>query len=525
MHTDARILENNSIPEADICIVGAGAAGISIALELMNTPYKVILLEGGGFEYEDRVQDLYRGETTGQPYYPLESSELHYFGGTTGHWGGMCSLFDPIAFQKRDWVDQSGWPITQDDLIPYYKRAHYNLDIKKYQFDLDYWQKQDPSLVSLPFDEKVVWTKIWNFSPPTRFGRKYKDTIVNAKNIHLYTYANVVDISCNENVSVAQSVTIKNYAGKTHQIKAKYFVIACAGIQNPRVLLAANKQSPKGLGNDHDLVGRYFMEHIEIKSAELWLKEKNDLNLYMFKSPRVQGELAIMPEKQAEYKILNGIISFTPLEKAEKMPSYIQIWSKSDPREDEKKVDMAINRITGNRIKRFFESIESEVSGDIHQAFQMTMRLEQAPNPLSRVTLSNEKDELGVPRAALNWSFTSLEKKSIRKIYEIIGEQAGVSGIGRVRLMEELWDEKDESMPNTTSGGWHHMGTTRMSDDPKNGVVDSDCKIHGIQNIFIGGSSCFPTGAGVNPTYTIVALSIRLADHLKKIMKADFPVA
>ncbi|MDP4212581.1 MAG: GMC family oxidoreductase [Bacteroidota bacterium] len=507
--------------EADICIVGAGAAGISIALEFLNTGYKVILLEGGGFEYDDRVQELYSGKTTGQPYYPIKSSELHYFGGTTGHWGGMCSLFDPIAFQKRDWVDKSGWPITQDTLIPYYKRAHINLDIDTYQFDLDYWQRRDPTLLSLPFDDDVIWTKIWKFSPPTRFGTKYKDTIVNAKNIHLYTYANMVDITANETVTKVNSVTVKNFAGKTHQVNARYFVISCAGIQNARVLLAANKQAPKGLGNDNDLVGKYFMEHIEIKSAELWLKEKSELKLYMFASPRVQGELAIMPKKQAEHEILNGIVSFTPLEIAKKMPSYIQLWSKADPRENEKQVNDALGKIYKNRLARFLESFKSEKSKNAHQAFQMTMRLEQAPNPLSRVTLSTEKDELGVPRAALNWSFTSLEKKSIRKIYEIIGEQAGASGIGRVRFMEELWDEKDQALPTTTSGGWHHMGTTRMNDDPKNGVVDANCKIHGIQNIFIGGSSCFPTGAGVNPTFTIVALSIRLADHLKEILKAS----
>ena len=521
MHIDARFLENNSLIEGDICIIGAGAAGLSIAMELMNTPYKVILLEGGGFQYDDRIQELYSGKTTGQPYYPIKSSELHYFGGTTGHWGGMCSPFDPVIFLKRPWIAKSGWPITREMLMPYYDRARLNLDIGIYGFDLDYWQKQDPTLKSIPFDENVIWTKIWNFSPPTRFGEKYRNTIVNAKNIHLYTYANVVDITANEEISCVNSVTVKNYAGKTNKVTASRFVLACAGIQNARVLLAANKQSPKGLGNDNDLVGRYFMEHLEIKSAELWLKQKSELKLYMFASPRVQGELAVMPQKQIEYEILNGIVSFTPLEIAKQIPPYITRWTNTDPREDQKYFDQATYEAHGNRIVRFFESFKSEETRKMHQSFQMIMRLEQAPNPLSRVTLCNEKDELGVPRAALHWAFTSLEKKSIRKIYEIIGQQAGITGIGRVKLMDELLDEKDESLPATTSGGWHHMGTTRMSDDPKNGVVNADCRIHGIQNLYIAGSSCFPTGSGVNPTYTIVALSIRLADHLKEVLKEN----
>lgn len=517
MHFDARNLENGTLIEGDICIVGAGAAGISMALEFMNLPCRVILLESGGFEYEDRIQELYRGKTTGQPYYPIKSTELHYFGGTTGHWGGMCSFFDPIAFQKRNWVPDSGWPFGQEVLMPYYERAYKYLEISEFEFGLEYWQKKDPSLVSLPLDSDVIWTKLWNFSKPTRFGTRYREAIVGANNINLYTYANLVDIHTNENVSHIESVSVTNYTGKTHYVKAKYFVLACAGIQNPRILLAANKQAPKGLGNDNDLVGRYFMEHFEIKSAELWLEQKAELKLYMNVNPRVHGELAILPKKQEEYEILNGIVSFTPLEIAKTRQAYIKSWTHSDPRENFKHYPEPAYRTLYHNIKKLFVS---EASQNLHQAFQLTLRMEQTPNPLSRVTLSNEKDELGVPRADLNWAFTSLDRKSIRKIYEIVGQQAGAAGIGRLKLSEELWDENGETLPATTSGGWHHMGTTRMSEDPKKGVVDADCKLHGIDNIFIAGSSTFPTGGAVNPTYTIVAMSIRLVDHLSKKMKS-----
>jgi len=519
MHIDARTLEKESLIEGDICIVGAGAAGISIALEFLNAPFKVLLLEGGGFEYEERIQELYNGKTTGQPYFPIKSSELHYFGGTTGHWGGYCSPFDPIAFTKRNWVNKSGWPISQETLIPYYKRACPIVDIGEFEFDVDYWQKKDPTLVPLPFDDQVAWTKIWKFSTPTRFGTKYRDTIINAKNIHLYTYANVVDITANDSISRVKSVTFKNYAGKQAQVTARYFILACAGIQNPRILLACNKQAPKGLGNDNDLVGRYFMEHAEFKSAELWLNRKSELKLYMILQPRVQGEIAITPKVQEEYQILNGIVSFTPLDYARQMPSYIELWNTTDPRLNEQRTRHAMNKTAGNLLHKIVEKFKPAQSKLMHQAFQMSARLEQAPNPLSRVTLGTEKDELGMPRASLNWAFTPLEKKSVRRIYEIIGQQAGISGIGRVKLMEELWNENDETLPATTSGGWHHMGTTRMSEDPKNGVVDADCKIHGIQNFFIAGGSCFPTGGGANPTFTIIALALRLSDHIKVLLQ------
>jgi choline dehydrogenase-like flavoprotein len=155
----------------------------------------------------------------------------------------------------------------------------------------------------------------------------------------------------------------------------------------------------------------------------------------------------------------------------------------------------------------------------MYNSFELVTRLEQVPNPSSRVTLDTAKDELGMPRAILNWQFTALEKRTLRKIFEVLGQEVGIAGIGRVRLLECLRDEKDESMPDNTSGGWHHMGTTRMSSDPHKGVVDANCKVHGIDNLYIASSSCFPNGGAVNPTLTIVALSIRLADHLKEKMK------
>jgi choline dehydrogenase-like flavoprotein len=517
MHIDARQLDDNSVIEGDVCIIGAGAAGISIALEWMNTSFKVILLEGGGFEYDDKVQELYRGKTTGQRYYPLKSSRLHYFGGTTGHWGGGCSVFDPISFQKRDWVDYSGWPFTDKDLVPFYKRAHVNLDLGIYEFNLNYWQKKNPELIPLLPNEDVFWNKLWRYSPPTRFGEKYKDTIVNAKNIHLYTYANVVDIQANENVSLINEVTVKNYARKKHKVKARYFILACCSIQNARLLLAANKQSPKGLGNDNDLVGRYFMEHAEVKAAELWLNELNALKLYMRTPPNIKTELAMTATKQAEYRILNGIVSFTPLTLARKIPPMIESWTKDDPREAMEYERIVYTIASGSRISRFFDSNKDK-------AYELIVRMEQSPNPLSRVTLDTEKDELGVPRAILNWAFTSLEKKSLRKIFEVLGQQVGLAGIGRIRLKEELQDERDESMPSSTSGGWHHMGTTRMNEDPKQGVVDANCKIHGIDNLFAAGSSCYPTGGAVNPTLTLVALSLRLSDHLKEKISNQAPV-
>ena len=357
----------------------------------------------------------------------------------------------------------------------------------------------------MPFDEEAVFNKMWQFSPPSRFGTKYRDTIIKAPNIHLYTYANVCHINANENASAVKEVTVKNFAGREHTVRAKYFICACCAIQNARLLLASNQQVAKGLGNDNDLVGRFFMEHLEIKSAEIWFPEPDPLKLYMldFGKTKYRAELGITAKKQEQHRILNGTASFTPLEIARKQPAFIDIWTE-DPKEREKKMNDFSKRENEFKSAKGFSN------------FQLFTRIEQAPNPNSRITLDNEKDELGMPRAMLHWELTPLEKRSIRTIYQIIGEQAGISEKGRVRLLEYLWDENDHSWPEFTGGGWHHMGTTRMGDDPKQSVVDRDCKEHGIGNLYMAGSSCYVTAGAPNPTLTLVALSLRLSDHLKK---------
>ena len=170
---DSREFENNSLIEGDICIIGAGAAGISMALDFMDTDYKVILLEGGGFEYESELQDLYKGKVSGSNYYPLHGTHLHYFGGTTNHWGGHCTPLDGIDFEKRDWVENSGWPIDEQDLKPFYKQTSDILDLASEDFSLDYWLEKDKSQKKLELSSDSLIEKIWQYSTPTRFNSKY----------------------------------------------------------------------------------------------------------------------------------------------------------------------------------------------------------------------------------------------------------------------------------------------------------------------------------------------------------------
>jgi choline dehydrogenase-like flavoprotein len=515
LHTDARTLENGALLEGDLCIVGAGASGITIARELANSNLKVLLLEGGGFDFDPQMQELYRGDIIGKPYYPLQAAALHFFGGTTNHWAGWCSTYEPIDFEKRDWVPHSGWPIRREDLDPFYARAQNVLELGPYKYDAADWKNDDPDRVPLLNDSHVVWTKMWQFSPPTRFGQKYRSEIVNSANVHLYTHANVVEVEANDGLTAVQSVRARGFDGRELRARAKRFVLACHTIQNARLLLASNRQARTGLGNGNDLVGRYFMEHFEMPAGELAVANprttKTKLYQLAFPGNTPRGELALSPSAQKEHRILNGTASVEPGDPADQVQGTFQF------------IDTAM--ITAMRKwelggKKGPPPIAIALAGRAPRAsgpprfFHLTTRQEQAPNPDSRVTLSTEKDALGMPRVRLDWQMTELDKRSMRTFYEVLGREMGRTGTGRVQIRDWLLSD-DRSWPSFISGGWHHMGTTRMSADPKEGVVDANCRVHGLANLYIGGAAVYPTAGAVNPTLTLVALSLRLADHLK----------
>ena len=511
MHIDARTLDSDSLISGDLCIVGAGAAGLSIALDWLDTPYRIILLESGGFEYDPETQALNQGRNTGQPYYPLQSARLRYFGGTTGHWGGMCAPLDPIDFEPRDYVPHSGWPITHEELDPYYAKAHEVLQLGPYRYEFAYWRDELPMLNPFPLDDRVVWNKMWQYST-ARFNPLYRETIVAAKNIHLYTYATAVEIRANEGGSAVREILLKNHDGKTHRVRARRFVLACGAIQNARLMLASRNQAPRGLGNDHDLVGRYFMEHLEIASAECWLFQpfKTDLYAWEYGVTKASAELALTAATQREHRILNGTASLQPLAVGRRTLPKVVSWQGDDPR-------TAMDRMMQNW-KEATTAAAAENTGQLALAYQLNTRIEQAPNPDSRVTLGEETDALGVPVVNLRWQLTELDKRSIRALYLILGQQFGQAGLGRLRLLEFLRDPDDPSWPDGPGGGWHHMGTTRMSDDPRRGVVDANCQVHGLANLYVAGSACYVTAGAANPTLTLVALSLRLSEYLRRRM-------
>jgi choline dehydrogenase-like flavoprotein len=474
----------------------------------------VILLGGGGLEYDDAIQQLYAGPTSGQRYYPLMASRLHLFGGTTGHWGGICAPFDPIDFEVRPWVPFSGWPIAYESLVPYWRRAQPKVEIGDHPFELEYWLAREPERRPLPLDPAVVRDKVWQFSPFSNFNGLYRDAIVEAPNVHLYTYANAVEIVPGENLSGVRSVTVTNPAGRTHSVEARHFILACGAIQNARLLLASDRHAPGGLGNRLDQVGRYFMEHLEVRSSELWLSRPRSMDLYMWTplETLARAELGLTAEAQRAHEILNGTASLVPLRRARTLTPRIDLWQNEDPRRSRE-------LFLGEMQAADSLAAENE-DARLDRAYQLDTRIEQAPNPSSRVTLAEERDTLGMPRAHLHWQLTELDKRSIRTMHVLLGQEFGRADVGRLRLAEWLRDPTDPSFPDELNAGWHHMGTTRMGTDPATSVVDADCRVHGIDNLFVAGSGCFTTSAAPNPTLTVIALSLRTSDHVRGLLEA-----
>jgi choline dehydrogenase-like flavoprotein len=288
-------------------------------------------------------------------------------------------------------------------------------------------------------------------------------------------------------------------------------VLACSTNQNARLLLASNRHATAGLGNGHDLVGRYFMEHLEMPSGQLVLTGARHASTAMYDfvwgKTKARGELAPTASLQRRQRMLNATVSLIPATAGAAPKSTFQEFTAERVEKGHREGRAGLGDAAGG------DSTSRTEPG----VFELHTRQEQAPNPASRVTLSRERDALGVPRATLDWRLTSLDRHSFRAFYEVLGRELGRIGVGRARMLDWV-TSNDESWPSSLGGGWHHMGTTRMHDEPTHGVVYAHCRVHGVGNLSIAGASVYPTAGSANPTLTLVALSLRLADRLKRVL-------
>lgn len=525
MFIDARTVEKGSSLTADVCIIGGGAAGITVAREFLGSEAQVCLLESGAFEFENATQTLYEGSNVGFPYYDLRVLRLRFFGGTTNHWGGWCRPLDEIDFEARPGIPHSGWPFGRQHLDPFYRRAHEVCEIGPFDYNVDNWVSEAQPRLPLPEDKFVTGAMLR--SPPTRFGQVYRDAIDKSSTVKAYLNANVVEIATDPAGSSIAHLRVATLDGNEFTVGAKYFILATGAIENARLLLASNRVQSTGLGNDHDHVGRYFMEHLMLPGAML-LPSDPEASLELYYEPLAEnvrgvGFLHVAPEVMRAEQLLNTRILLMPgvaqelaMKDSDGVLSAVMLWSAMRSGRTPENLSAHVSNIVNDLDKiavysyrRAFREAAAPVS--------LQHQIEQAPNRDSRVKLGAERDALGVPRVELDWRFGELERRTLRRVNELLAQQVGAASIGRIRIVE---DEEETGWPPGVRGGWHQMGTTRMSADASQGVVDPNCRVHNVANLFVAGSSVFPTAGTTNPTLTIVALALRLADHIKEQLHA-----
>jgi choline dehydrogenase-like flavoprotein len=519
MFLDARKIENKT-DTYNICIVGAGAAGITVAKALKDSSLSVCMLESGGFDPDPETQSLYQGDIIGFPYYPLDTARLRYFGGTTAQWGGCCWPLEANEFEKRDWVPHSGWPLSRQELDPYYIKAHEICELGAFNYDAQYWsEKADHPM--LPLEAGRVVTKIYQNSPPTRFGTHYREDIEKAQNITTILYANVTDIELDTLNQTVGKITVKTLSGNSFDVKADTFVLAAGGLENPRLLLLND------IGNQNDLVGRFFMEHIGLPASKLVLPKKIDINFYIrapVENTEIRAGLALRNDVLEQERILNSWSGFTLKRTPNISLQYRWRTLKSELSKGEipDHLGSQVKTILSELREIYADKWNSDDGDNEWVTIPVHSHAEQSPNPMSRVTLGDELDALGQRRIKLDWRITDLERRSIRRTQEIIAAEIGKSNLGRAQILApeepDVWDDPKRLREGTPpNGSWHHMGTTRMHTDPKLGVVDENCRVHGTKNLYIAGSSVFPTCGFENPTLTIIAMAYRMADHIRSL--------
>lgn len=511
MHIDARDYDGPPL-KTDICVVGGGAAGISLARELVASGLHCTVVESGGLERGDDYDALNDAESPGIEGGYLQRSRVRVLGGTTNHWTGMCLPLAPSTFGARPWVAPAGWPVDRDTMTPWYDRACDRLGLGRWSTDGT--TAHDETLSPLPLPD--LQTRVYQILRRFDFAAAFGELLGSSPTTTVLTHATATGLA-HEGAKVSR-LKAQTLDGKTLHVDARAFVLATGGIENARQLLLAPSLPLTGRDN----VGRYYMDHPELTVAEALLWPGWDLDLYL--GGRLTddrpgfGGLFVDPAAQREHELRQ--IGFQ-LRRANRR------WGSAGSRAADREVAGAAFWFDCGR------QVRDEACVPSTQRASVFARCEQSPDRDNRVVLGERTDAFGRPIPRLHWRLGADDYRSIAGATSMLGRRLSAAGLGRMRSFVPA-DPPDELRtiygPSSTSEDhdavheqrrplllvWgHHMGTTRMAREASDGVVDDHCRVHGVDNLFVAGSSVFPTGGAANPTLTIVALALRLAEHLR----------
>ncbi|HEX2594193.1 MAG TPA: GMC family oxidoreductase [Rhizomicrobium sp.] len=453
----------------------------------------MLLLESGGLEFEDDTQKLYAGTKTGNVnYLELDGSRLRMLGGASNHWGGWTRPLDPSDFEKREWLPFSGWPIPYGELARYFPHAQQMIEAGLPLFDgLHHEDRFGPKVTLGPggvYESWFQFSKTKGGDLPTPFGKRYADQLKQQQNLQVMLHANVTGLRLAANGAALDHLDVATLGGNKFTVKPQHAVLACGAIENARILLASNDVMKTGIGNGGDMVGRFFADHAIPRDTATLVLFNGKIPAYWKTTIDMQGVHAratFSPTEQfkADHKLLG---SLTTVE----------------------------NHIDFDTLGRAAVDVTASALGvnSAHaKGWSMGCGIELAPDPDRRVMLTGDRDALGMPRVKLDMRISNADFERYRLTMRELGRQLLESKTGLVRLNRSTRAEWLASM----DWGNHHLGTTRMSVDPQFGVVDPNSKVNGVANLFVAGSSVFPTYGSSNPTMNLVALTLRLADFLK----------
>jgi len=467
----------------DVCIIGAGPAGITLALRLAEAGWRVVLLEGGGHEYSPRSQALYRCTSTGLELY-AEETRLRYLGGTSNHWAGRCRPFTVSDFANAPPVDLPGWPIPYGEIERYLPAA---MDI------VDLPQGAEFRTVNAGLGGDEFDADRFLLSPPTRFAQKYAKALDETAGLDVFINCNCVDLDFDEASGQLKAAVVCDYARNRQRVVASTFILATGAIENARQLLNSTTLVGAGVIKKDGLTGCCLMEHLNVDMGTFILKDGQGTE------PR---QYYTTDTFVSEYRAGKGNVSTTVL-------TDVQTYGRTA------------------EVKHFLENLACEMGLaskiDFVAKFScpgdgvISTMIEQFPNAHSRISLLDEKDELGVSKVNVNWALSATDRHTIKCIGSELAKQFAEMGLGFVKLNDYVYDTE---LALKVQPHAHHMGTTRMAASPEFGVVDTDCKVFGTDNLYVAGSSIFATGGASNPTMPLLQFALRLADHLDARLKA-----
>jgi choline dehydrogenase-like flavoprotein len=500
----------NAPLETTVCVIGSGFGGALVAVALAAAGIDVLLLESGSSEPDHR-KDAMLDQVHVSGRTELNFGFARQLGGASNLWGGRVAPLEAIDFAPRPWVPLSGWPISLDDLEPYYVRAGAILGIPGYRSFLERNHTRPDFLSTDRIDLKSFQ---WAHTP---FNAGAYLKAQSSPSLKVVMNAPVVQLVERANAGSIESAMIRLPQGKTALVHANVFVIAAGGIQTPRLLLHSRAVRAEGVGGAHGTVGRYLSTHPKANLATLTLNTPVSTRhpLFTDHQPLPGGVMrygaGFNAASQQEFRLLNHYVQFLP---------YLE--SRANRFFDAFRESSALGqlRVGRSRIidewlprigKTAFE-IMGRLGGVQRRAGKFILKafLDQYPNPDNRITLSEKRDEHGMALANVNWSFSGRDRTSVIDFFRRLDQE--LQSRGRSRLDYGGLEASDDwPLVGIHS---HFLGTTRMGDDPRTSATTKDCRIHGSDNVYVSGPSLFPTYGYANPAYTISALALRLADHV-----------